>query len=292
LDVITGDGLFRHASPEEEPGLFWGLLGGKGTLGVVSAVELELPPATDFYGGALWFDATDPGPILSAWTQLAAVLPEAGTTSLAFMNLPDLPHLPPQIAGRPTLTVRFAWTGPEDRGAELLSELRSVAATLLDEVRLRPYSEVGQVHTDPARPMASRYHSALLHDFPAEAVDRLVEAVGSASPHTLVEIRALGGAIARAPRHASAVCHREAAYAVFMSGVPSLDQEALDAHAMEVLSALARWTHPGLFANFAISDHPAVISRCFDEASRRRLLQLADIYDPAGVLAVGQVMRA
>jgi hypothetical protein len=43
--------------------------------------------------------------------------------------------------------------------------------------------------------------------------------------------------------------------------------------------------------NFAPSAKPAAQSRRYDEDTLRRLGELADRYDPAGVLRIGQVVR-
>jgi FAD/FMN-containing dehydrogenase len=291
FDVVTGDGVLRRATPTEHPELFWGLRGGKATLGVVTAVEIELPELAELYGGSIWFADQDSAAALAAWRHMARILPDEATTSVAVMNPPPLPHLPPAIAGRQTLAVRYAWTGDRDSGAAYLAELRDSATALVDTVGPMPYSEIGRIHADPVDPMPVSSRSALLGELPEEAVDAFLDAVGEHGPHTVVELRALGGAIARAPQHPSAVCHRDAAYQLFMSGVPTPDGAGLAAHADSVLGALAPWTMPGLLPNFAASDDPATIARYYDPATMARFATLADRYDPDHVLDTGQVAR-
>jgi hypothetical protein len=281
----------RHATPTEHPDLFWGLRGGKATLGVVTAVEIELLELADLYGGSIWFVGEDAATALPAWRRMAQTLPDEATTSVAVMNLPPLPHLPPAIAGRQTLAVRYAWIGDPESGAAYLAELRDSAAALLDTVGPMPYSAIGRIHADPVDPMPVSSRSALLGELPEEALDALMDAVGEHGPHTIVELRALGGAIARAPQHPSAVCHRDAGFQLFMSGVPVPDGTALSAHANSVLAALGPWTMPGLLPNFAASDDPATIARSYDPDTRQRLATLADRYDPDHVLHTGQVAR-
>lgn len=292
LEVVTGDGRLLRATPEQHEDLFWGLRGGKATLGIVTAVEIDLVPLADFYGGCLWFDRSDTGAVLGRWQDLCEQLPEFGTTSAAIMQLPPLPDLPPPIAGRQTLAVRFGWVGDPRDGARQLDALRAVATPVLNDLRLRAATEIGQVHNDPVEPMPVTEYSALLDGLTEETIASLLAAVqGQPNPQTLIELRLLGGAIARAPRYPSAVSHRDAAFLLFISGVPVPDRAANDQHAERVLAALSDWTAHGLWPNFRASADPDVIARCYDRDTLQRLTGLGDRYDPEHVLHVGQVAR-
>ena len=67
-----------------------------------------------------------------------------------------LTGVPPQLAARMTLGVRFLWTGEPGHGERLLDEIRSVAPVILDDAALKPYTAIDSVHADPVRPHASR----------------------------------------------------------------------------------------------------------------------------------------
>lgn len=292
LEVVVGDGRILRATPTENEDLFWGLRGGKATLGIVTAVEMELVPLESFYGGALWFDDADTGVVLRAWSRMCQDLPDQGTSSAAVMRLPPLDVLPPSIAGRQTLAIRFGWVGDPDHGEGYLSSLRQAATPVLDDIKVRSYTQIGAVHSDPVAPAAVTEHSALLNDISDDTVDRLVDATrADANPQNMVELRQLRGAIARAPEHPSAVCHRQAGYSLFLAGPAGPETVAVDAHARHVQAALAPWTEPGRLPNFAASDRPPEINRGYDAATRHRLEELGDHYDPAHVLHYGQVVR-
>ena len=66
------------------------LRGGKGALGIVTAIEFDLVEQPTFYGGALWFDGDARRAVIDArGGRGRAELPEAATTSFALFQLPD-----------------------------------------------------------------------------------------------------------------------------------------------------------------------------------------------------------
>ena len=169
-----------------------------------------------FYGGAIYFDGADAATVIDRWRGWADELPEQGTTSFVIFQLPPMPDVPPPLAGRMTLGVRFVWTGEPEEGARLLNQMRDVAPVILDDANLRPYTEIDHVHADPVDPMPVVDPAILLNAFPAEAAERLlaVAGYGSGSPQVMVEVRHLGGAYAREGAYPSAFSHRAAKFSV------------------------------------------------------------------------------
>jgi hypothetical protein len=292
FELVTGAGEILRVTPTEHGDLFWGLRGGKATLGIVTAVEIDLLPIAEFYGGAVYFDGLNAAAVVHAWRQWCDSLPESVSTSIALLRLPELPDVPPPLAGRFTVAVRYAAVGDFAEAEHLLASMRAVAAPLLDGIGVLPYAAIGAVHADPPHPMPVCENHALLRELPAEAVDALLAVAerDSGSPQVIVELRMLGGALARAPRHHSAFCHRDVAFALTTIGVPDA-AGAVVAHAGTVIDAMAPWATGGQFPNFAPASDPARLARCYDEDTLYRLAALAERHDPAGVLRVGQVAR-
>ena len=182
--------------------------------------------------------------------------------------------------------------GPLADTETFLRDVRRVATPVLDDVRQRPYPQSGAVHSDPVAPARIIEQSALLGEIPAEAIDALVDATRpDLNQQTIVELRHLGGAVGRPGDHASAVCHRDASFSLFLSGPAEADVASVQAHGARVRSALSAWTRPGLLPNFSASDDPAQIRRGYDADTGSRLEELGDHYDPGHVLDVGQVVR-
>lgn len=292
LEVVTGDGRLLRATPTEHADLFWGLRGGKGTLGIVTAVEIELLPLTEVYGGALFFDGTDASGVLHTWREWTQDLPEHANTSLALLQLPDMPGVPAPLAGRLTVAVRFTSTATQIECEQLLAPLRAAATPLIDTIAPLPYAAIGAVHMDPTDPMPVYETSGLLKELTADAVDALHAVATVNSPQFIVELRLMGGALAREPEHASAFCHRDAAYSLLIIGaaVPEI-AEAVKRHNAAVQSALAPWLTGGEFPNFGAAVGPARMARVYDEDTRMWLTGLAERHDPNGVLRIGQTVR-
>jgi len=296
IEVVTGDGVFRRVTPAEHPDLFFALRGGKGATGIVTALEFDLVHLPSFYGGAVYFGGADAAAVIDRWRGWADALPEAGTTSFALFQLPDLPEVPPPLAGRMTLGVRFLWTGEPAEGERLLDEVRAVAPVVLDDALLRPYTEIDHVHSDPVDPTPVTDPAILLSAFPAEAAQRLlaVAGYGSGSPQTLVEVRHLGGAYAREGAHPSAFSQRDARYSVLAVGVaPDPVAEAVTrSHAAQLFAALADWDTGGVWPNFGVPHDATSARRPYDPATLARLVEVTRTYDPQGVLQAGRYARA
>ena len=56
MDVVTGSGRLVRATATEHADLFWALRGGRGSLGIVTALEVDLLPLTTVLGGSVHFD--------------------------------------------------------------------------------------------------------------------------------------------------------------------------------------------------------------------------------------------
>ncbi|WP_203758710.1 FAD-binding oxidoreductase [Cellulomonas chitinilytica] len=293
FEVVTGDGVVRRVSATEHPDLFWGLRGGKGSLGIVTAVEIDLVDLPEIYAGGLWFVGDDVDRVLRTWAVWCELLPEEGTTSVAVMRLPDMDPFPEPLRGRVSLHVRFAWTGDPGVGAEMIQAIRSAGDAVLDSVDVMPYHALGDVHADPVDPMPLHETTMLLDDLGPDGVERLVELVGTRarSAQAMVEVRQLGGRVREGD--ACAFAHRDAAFSVFTIGlmIPEVAQ-AVTRDAVRIAAGLEPWARSGSLPNFTDTAGRAWADRVFTPLVARRLRALSLAYDPAGVLLAARGVRS
>lgn len=274
IDVVTADGELRTVTPGDD--LFWALLGGRAGFGIVTALEFDLVPVTELYGGGLYFDAADPSEVLRAWRTWAVAAPDELTTSIALVALPDLPFLPAPIRGKHVANVRIAYLGED--GDRLVEPLRTAAPVLLDTLKRLPYTDSGSIASDPPHPHP--YHGTnatveVLNDAMLAAV------VEHANPETVLIIDRLGGELSRHPVRGagwdSAAEFVVRALSVVEDGVDAIRR----AHA-KLFDALAPWS-TGRLLPFLYGEHPAAdLAATFPAGDRARLKQLKAKYDPAG----------
>ncbi|UJP39979.1 FAD-binding oxidoreductase [Cellulomonas palmilytica] len=292
FEVVTGDGEVRRATRVRNADLFWALRGGKGALGIVTAVELDLPSLSQVYGGAIYFAGEDAAAVVRTWGVWAQLLPEQATTSLAVLRLPDLDLVPPPLRGRTAVAVRFVWTGDPDEGGELVRAVRSAATPLVDTVGVMPYAAIASVHADPEDPIPSHDSTFLLEEFGPEVTERFLELVGPGTPcvQAVVEVRQLGGRVRTGDDCAFA--HRDAPYSVFTTGIAAPGTAPVVADdARRIAAGLAPWARAGSMPNFTTRSGRAFVEAVHPPAVAARLHALSLAYDPSGVLLAARGLR-
>jgi FAD binding domain/Berberine and berberine like len=286
LDVVTADGLLRHATADSEPELFWALRGGMGNFGVATAMVCELFAQTRIYAGGVWFAIEHVPELLPAWRNWVETLPEEATTSVAVQRLPPLPDLPPPLQGASVLHLRFTHLGSAAEGEQLFAPMRAIAPSILDTVAEMPYSSIGTVHMDPPEPIPYWDRSMMFADLPNEAVDEFVALTGPASdcPLISVEIRHLGGAMDREPTVPNAVPTRGLPFVMFAFGVGGPDQEdLLCAYLAKLIGALEPWSADRMMVNFLSAEEataPAQLRAAYGEERYDRLARVKKTCDP------------
>ncbi len=98
-EVVTADGQLVTASPDEHPDLFWGLKGGTGNLGIVTALEFALHPVRQVYGGNLYYPLDRAADVLGFFAQWSRSAPPELTSAVTFRTFPPLPTVPEPLRG-------------------------------------------------------------------------------------------------------------------------------------------------------------------------------------------------
>ncbi len=290
-DVVTADGELLRVSAYEHPDLFWGLKGGGGNFGIVTSLEFTLYPLTTVYGGTLFYPLERTVEVLDLYARWVETLPDEMTTAVAFMNFPPLPELPEPLRGGSFILVRGCYCGdPVEAGEELLRPWREFGEPLVDTFGVMPYREMGMISMDPVEPLGFYSHVELLHELSPEAIDKLVEVAGveSDSPLVMLELRQLGGALARPPADLSPIGRRDSKFIMVGLGInptpeatPEVAQR-IQGHLARVAEEMRPYETGATYVNFlALGDLTTERMRAaYSPEDWERLVEVKDRYDP------------
>ena len=212
-EVVTADGRKVIASERENPGLFWGLRGGGGNFGIVTAFHFRLHPVgPTVCGGMLIYPAAKAGEVVRFYREFMATAPDELGGGLAFVTAPAAEFVPPSLRGRPVVGIVCCYVGPIDEADEVLAPLRGFGPPAADLVEPMPYVAVQQLFDDANERGFHNYWSAdFLAELPDEAIDTWSEyAADPVSPLSQIILVPWGGAVARVADTATALGDRAA----------------------------------------------------------------------------------
>ncbi|WP_458688908.1 FAD-binding oxidoreductase [Nocardia tengchongensis] len=294
IEIVTADGRLRALTPGDE--LFGAVLGTGGNFGVVTALELDLLPVTQVYGGQLQFDTALVAPALEAWRLWTQDVPETVTSAITMLTFPDLPQLPAHLRGRYVATINIAFTGSAEEGERLVAPLRAVGERMTDDLRTMPYTESHAIYRDPDHPHAYTATNALLSELSADATDAFLEVTGpDAVLPTVAGFRHLGGALGRQGPHGISMDHRDAQYIARVLAMPQPGnaEQVRDQLAL-VRKTLEPWT-VGHNLNFLYGSgdqaDEAQTRAGYSAAGYDRLAALKAQYDPANLFRNNRNIR-
>lgn len=286
IEVVTADGMARKVTAASDPERFWAMRGGQGSFGIVTALELDLFPVTEFFGGAMFFVGDAMEEVLHAFSAWAPTLPEEVTTSVALLRLPPIDDVPSPLRGIVSLALRFGFTGSAERGEALVAPMRAVAAPVLDSIGPMSYAAVDGIHMDPAEPLPAVTRGGLLHSLPGEVVDTLLRVAGPDVdvPLAAVELRLMGGALSRPAAIPNAVAGRDGAFSLSVVA-PAPPPLLATAHELtdSVVSALASWSTGTNLVNFAGHGGEDAIRSAWTPDVLERLRQVKVTADPSNI---------
>jgi FAD/FMN-containing dehydrogenase len=296
FDVVTADSCFVHASATEEPDLYWGLRGGGGNFGIVTAFEFALHPVGPMvYGGPVFYAGEDAETVLtafSAWT--GAGLPDEMTAFANVLVAPPVPFLPEEVHGKQIVAVIACHVGDHSEAETLLKPMRDAAAPIADLAGPIPYAGLNSL-LDPLFPKGGRYYmrAGYLAGLSGAAIHEIVSSQAT-TPMPLAEIHIhdFGGAVARVGEEATAFGDRSAPYVLNIVGGwhDEADDEASLAWMRGIGARLDEFCTGGVYSNYMGAEGDARTRAAYG-GKLPRLQQLKRDWDPENVFSRNQNVR-
>ena len=286
VDVVTADGQSRRASARENPDLFWGVRGGGGNFGVVTAFEFDLHPMQrEVVGGSLVFPIARARELLEAYAEISRTAP------------PELyldAVMSARTGGRPGVFLFGAcYSGPPAEAERALAPLRRLGTPISDTLRTIDYVAL-QRSTDQtdARAEGRYLRSGFVDAFEPELARVVVEGF-EADParNSTVFFQHCGGRIAEHATDATAFPHRKAQVNMFATTSWPLAEDGTR-HARYVQDywrTLEPYTNG--FYTVEVADEPATVVERNYQGNLARLQQVKDKYDPTNLFRLNANVR-
>jgi len=286
-EVVTADGRVLEVDADRHPDLFWAIRGGGGNFGVVTRFDYSLQPVDVVTGGMLALPAT--AETIAGLVAEAEAAPEELSLIADVLLAPPLPFLPRESVGRPLLLVQLVHGGALAEGTRAVAPFRALAPPIADFVRAMSFPDMFPAEEREALPCAvlhASFSDRLDENDAGELLDRLEQ---STAPLAAVQIRVLGGAMARVPAAATAFAHRQrpllvSAFAAYASPEEDLVHRTWT---MEAAAALQRG-EDSAYVNFLGDEGADRIRAAYPGRTRDRLAEIKRRYDPENVFRLNQ----
>ncbi|MGH8945706.1 MAG: FAD-binding oxidoreductase [Acidimicrobiia bacterium] len=206
-EIVTADGQVLLTDPESHPDLFWAIRGGGGNFGVVTRLQFALHPVDPFVGGFIALPAT--AEVIEGFLALSESAPEDLSTIANVMSAPPMPFIPEELVGKTVVMGIIAWCGPVESGQTMIERFRALGEPLLDMLAVMPYPQMYPPEDEDYAPTGAA-NTGFAERVDTKKIATILEEIETSdAPLRAVQLRALGGAMARIPNDATAFAHRD-----------------------------------------------------------------------------------
>jgi FAD/FMN-containing dehydrogenase len=281
FEIVTADGALRRVDPETDPDLFWAVRGGGGNFGVVTTIEVRLFEEPELVAGAMFFPLARAAEVVTTWRDVTATAPDALTTAMRLLSVPDDPSVPEPMRGGQFVVIDGAFAGPQEQADAVLAPLRALEPFMDGWAPCEPVA-LSYIHMDPEEPMPGVSRSFMLAELPDQAIAEFLALTGpgSNSPLMMAELRHLGGALARPRAGQGARGPIEGQYVAYLASAAMSPEivEATQARGERVVAAMGRWAATTSYMNFV--EQPTCASQLFEAEAYERLRAIRATVDP------------
>jgi FAD/FMN-containing dehydrogenase len=291
-DVVTAEGELVRASEDENADLFWGLRGGGGNFGIVTAFDFRLSRVGPIVlAGPVFWPMEESPRVMRFYRDWIADAPDALMTIVLHRLAPAPPVAPPELHGRPVVIVVSCYAGPVAEGERVLAPLRRFGSPLHDLCVPKPFT-TQQAMFDASLPHGWWYYfrSCNVAQLTDEVIDITADyALRIRSPLTTFPIFHLGGAASRVGEDETAFSGRTAGHAFNINATTATNEGFEE----ECEWARCLWSalephHTGTYANFLMDEGQERVRSAYGHEKYDRLKALKRRWDPENRFRLNQ----
>ena len=287
-EIVTADGELLRVDAERHPDLFWAIRGGGGNFGVASRFRFRLHEVDEIVGGMLVLPATPE--VITSFVAEAEAAPEELSTIANVMVAPPMPFVPTEVHGQLIVMAMLVYAGRDvEAGERAIAPFRALAEPIVDTLKPMPYPEIYPPDEDDFHP------TAVSRTMFIDTIDRDVSRTilghlrSSDAPMRVVQIRVLGGAMARVSADETAFAHRSSRIMVNVAAMfERPDEAAVHEPWVRDLAAALRQDDGGAYVNFLGEEGEARIRQAYPGKTWERLIAIKGRYDPTNLFHLNQ----
>jgi FAD/FMN-containing dehydrogenase len=292
-ELVTAGGRVLRASTDENEDLFWGLRGGGGNFGIVTAFEFRLHPVGPWViAGAIFFPGESVGDLLRFYRDWVQEAPDELTTAVNLAIAAPAPMLPEEIHGRRMAIVSGCYAGDLEDGVKAFRRLKEFGTPIADLIGPMRYTGMQSLVDEQWTAGSHNYFKSCslpgLDDRAIEALLRAHEQMASAEAR--IQLYHFGGTVARVPRDVTAFGQRDAGF-LLNAAARWTDPAESDIHigwARELHAAMTPFATGGVYVNFLGDEGHGRIKAAYGERTYGRLVDLKRSYDPTNFFRLNQ----
>lgn len=285
-DIVAADGMLRHVSANENPELYWGIRGGGGNFGVVTAFEFSLHEmARTVIAGNLVFPATRAKDILRAYADYSQGAPDELSLDLAMVA---------PAGGKPGVTsIHAVYSGDPADADEFLAPLAKFGTPIANTIGPKDYVELQRSsdNSDP-RHGGDYIKSGFVTEINDAQIDAIVDGFEAHPNRTTVFFyQQSGGAINRVAESATAFPNRNAVNGptVVVSWNDGAEAEPHINYIRRYWKTIDKFTD-GFYSNVGEDETQASVNSNY-RGNHNRLVKLKDQYDPENLFRLNANIR-
>ena len=285
-ELVTADGELLTVDETSHPDLFWAIRGGGGNFGVATRFRFRLHEVPQIVGGMLIQPATEEA--IVALMRAGKAAPEALSFIANVMTCPPMPFVPESVHGELVIFSLVCWSGPVDEADAALAPIRAAATPIADMLQPQGYPAMYGPEDPDYHPLAVA-RTLFMDEVDANDARVMLEQLRvSDAPMRVVQLRPLGGAMARVANDATAFGHRDRAVlanvAAFYAGPEDVDAKTTWVEGLT--EALRDGT--AAYVNFISDEGPARVHDAYPRPTHDRLAAIKRRYDPDNVFKRNQ----
>jgi FAD/FMN-containing dehydrogenase len=278
-EVVTADGELLIVDEQRHADLFWALRGGGGNVGVATRLRFRLHEVDQVVGGMMLLPGSSD--VIEGLVAAADAAPEQLSMIANILNAPPLPFIPAEQHGRPVVIALMVYAGGSEAGVWAIAPIRALATPLADMVRPTRYPEMYAGPEAPP-PAFGAGTNMLIDGLPERGAEIILEHLKTATaPVAAVQLRVLGGSMARVPADATAFGHRSTKLMVNIAAMYQRSDEAMEherwAEGLE--TALSGGAATAAYVGFVGDEGQEGARRAYPRATLERLAGVKRQYD-------------